>query len=77
VGVSKIILELRDYGGRRTGLDRRYFSYSDHIPERRHGEDRRSHGERRSALDRRHIEAKRAKIIEEKRANSDRRSVWE
>ena len=42
-----------DNGGRRTGMDRRYFSYSDHIPERRVGEGRRKTPDRRRVLDRR------------------------
>ena len=36
-----------DNGGRRSGVDRRQFSYSDHVPERRSGEDRRSGSDRR------------------------------
>ena len=36
-----------DNGGRRSGIDRRQFSYTAHIPERRYGEDRRSGIERR------------------------------
>ena len=38
---------LLDNGGRRLGIDRRQFSYTLHIPERRSGK------ERRSGLDRR------------------------
>ena len=38
---------LPDNGGRRTGIDRRQFSFTAHIPERRSGK------ERRSGLDRR------------------------
>ena len=38
---------LPDNGGRRSGTDRREFSYTSHIPERRSGK------ERRSGLDRR------------------------
>jgi hypothetical protein len=38
---------LPDNGGRRSGIDRRQFSYTAHIPERRSGK------ERRSGLDRR------------------------
>jgi hypothetical protein len=34
-------LGLRDNGGRRSGRDRRQFSYTGHIPERRSGHDRR------------------------------------
>jgi hypothetical protein len=37
-----------DNGGRRTGGDRRCFSYSLHLPERRTGEDRRSGQDRRN-----------------------------
>jgi hypothetical protein len=38
---------LIDNGGRRSGIDRRQFSYAVHIPERRAG------GERRGIIDRR------------------------
>ena len=38
---------LPDNGGRRSGVERRQFSYSFHIPERRSGEDRRSGVDRR------------------------------
>lgn len=38
---------LPDNSGRRSGVDRRQFSYTQHIPERRSGK------ERRSGLDRR------------------------
>jgi hypothetical protein len=44
---------LRDNGGRRSGMDRRQFSYTGHIPERRVGEDRRSRLDRRCGEDRR------------------------
>ncbi len=43
----------RDNGGRRSGIERRRFSYAEHIPERRVGQDRRENGDRRSGLDRR------------------------
>ena len=43
----------RDNGGRRSGIDRRQFSYSKHIPERRSEGERRSGPERRSGLERR------------------------
>lgn len=36
-----------DNGGRRSGIDRRQFSYSDHVPERRSGKERRSGRDRR------------------------------
>ena len=44
---SGAILEIRDNGGRRTGIDRRHYSYSGHIPERRSGVDRRKLEDRR------------------------------
>ena len=36
-----------DNGGRRSGIDRRQFSYSGHVPERRSGKERRSGRDRR------------------------------
>jgi hypothetical protein len=62
---------LRDNGGRRSGIDRRRFSYTSHIPERRraseqreasdrrNGEDRRCGHDRRSGVDRRSFEERR------------------
>jgi len=50
---AQVLFNLGDNGGRRSGIDRRRFSYSDHIPERRSGEDRRSVSDRRSIKDRR------------------------
>jgi len=40
-------LQLVDNGGRRSGADRRQFSYAFHIPERRISPDRRSGADRR------------------------------
>ena len=45
--------KLNDGGGRRTGLERRRFSYASHIPERRSGEDRRQAVDRREFVERR------------------------
>lgn len=39
-----------DNGGRRLGLERRRFSYTAYIPERRSGEDRRSGLDRRRSI---------------------------
>jgi hypothetical protein len=39
--------QVPDRDGRRLGIDRRQFTYSFHIPERRSGEDRRSGVDRR------------------------------
>jgi len=38
---------LHDNEGRRSGIDRRHFSYDFHIPERRSGKDRRGGKDRR------------------------------
>ena len=73
---SKIMWKLRDNGGRRSGIDRRYFSYSDHIPERRKGEDRREVADRRSGSDRRQPDADLFNVVNEQRVNTDRRSAW-
>ena len=47
------VISLYDSGGRRSGNDRRQFSYDIHIPERRRGQDRRSGRDRRNGFDRR------------------------
>jgi len=44
----KTTVPLFDNGGRRSGADRRVFSYAIHIPEKRSGYDRRSGSDRRS-----------------------------
>ena len=46
-------LGLIDTGGRRTGIDRRDFSYTNYLPNRRVEEDRRRSVDRRSGLERR------------------------
>jgi len=51
---------IMDNGGRRTGMDRRHFSYADHIPERRSGYDRRTGSARRSGQDRRSLQDRRS-----------------
>lgn len=59
MSISVITLALIDNGGRRLGIDRRQFSYTDHIPNRRLNGDRRNGADRRSALDRRNDEDRR------------------
>ena len=44
---SEFLEKIHNNGDRRMGLDRRFFSYSLHIPERRNGEDRRTGEDRR------------------------------
>ena len=70
-------VQLYDNGGRRSGIERRCFSYSGVIPERRTGEDRRSGSDRRCCADRRNTEDRRngsLPILDERRSQSDRRS---
>ena len=43
----------KDNGGSRSGLERRTFSYTQFIPERRSGKDRRKGFDRRSSIGRR------------------------
>lgn len=43
-------IQLKDNGGRRSGKDRRVFSYAGYLPERRSGKDRRSGLDRRKAI---------------------------
>jgi hypothetical protein len=40
-------IKLRDNGGRRSGIERRQFAYTLHLPERRSGNDRRAGTDRR------------------------------
>ena len=62
------IIEIQDNGGRRSGIDRRRYSYSGHIPERRDGFDRREQADRRKVVD----------IIEfqKEREARERRKAW-
>jgi len=53
VGDAHVVFNLRDNGGRRSGLERRRFSYDGYIPERRLQADRRSRVDRRACLERR------------------------
>jgi len=65
--------DLGDHGGRRIGLERRRFSYSEHIPERRCGEDRRSGIDRRTGVDRRSGMDRRAAADRRSTSGGDRR----
>ena len=53
MNTSRVVYSLRDNGGRRAGIERRHFSYSDHIPERRDGAERRTRFDRRDGEERR------------------------
>lgn len=48
LGATMNIMTITDNGGRRTGIERRQFSYALHIPEKRSGVDRRKSDDRRS-----------------------------
>ena len=75
VNISNVAFFIDDCGGRRSGIDRRTFSYSDYIPERRANNDRRDGEDRRSGIDRRSVSTV---FIgsKEKRNNTDRRRGW-
>lgn len=47
---TKVVFYFGDNGGRRSGFDRRRFSYDIHIPERRSGLDRRTGLDRRNGM---------------------------
>ena len=53
MGFTTEILKLIDNGGRRIGIKRREFSYTNHIPNGRSKKDRRGNVDRRSGLERR------------------------
>jgi hypothetical protein len=53
---QEITLRLPDNGGRRSGIERRRFQYTSHIPERRSGLDRRSGIDRRTLKRRQDID---------------------
>jgi hypothetical protein len=59
---------IKDNGGRRSGTDRREYSYSAHLPERRSGLDQRSGFDRRRPLGA-------VKAIE-RRSGKERRQAW-
>lgn len=53
--ISGLSLFHNDNGGRRSGRDRRFFVYSNHIPERRLGNKHGMSRDRRSGQDRREV----------------------
>lgn len=65
--------DLSDKGGRRIGLERRRFSYAEHIPERRCGEDRRKGSDRRTGIERRSGMDRRAPTDRRSTSRGDRR----
>ena len=53
MSITEMVIALVDKGGRRFGIDRRQFSYTSHIPNRRLDEDRRKETDRRRSVGRR------------------------
>ena len=60
---------------RRSGIDRRYFSYSCHIPERRSGEDRRAYKDRESGADIRVFDPQLIGVLDEHGEEIDQSSI--
>ena len=79
MSIASAVMAIIDNGGRRSGIDRRQFSYTEHIParrstnERRSSLDRRCKIDRRNILDRRTIEGRMKTIKTDGRKNKDRR----
>ena len=64
MSIGTEILNLIDNGGRRTGIKRREFSYTNHVPNRRTEGDRRNGVDHRSGSERRNDTGRRSgKII--------------
>ena len=72
---SEPVFPIGDNGGRRSGIERRQFSYAVHLPERRFGQDRRSGKDRRSAEDRRKFID--STISVDRRSGKERRALFE
>ena len=72
--ISVMAVLLTDNGGRRLGVDRRQFSYTNHIPDRRRGHDRRTGLDRRDHIDRRNGEVIIKKNGKDLREGKDLRS---
>jgi len=77
LSIASAVLAIIDYGGRRSGIERRQFSYTEHIPARRSNKDRRCSLDRRSGLDRRTIEDSMKIIKVDGKKNKDRRCFIE
>ena len=68
-------LKSRDNGGMCSGIDRRQFSYTGYIPERRAGGDRRSGLDRRGGQDRRTVNDQTLDV--NRRRGLDRRAAFQ
>ena len=74
MNITAMAVLLTDNGGRRLGVDRRQFSYTNHIPDRRRGNDRRTGLDRRDHINRRNGEVIIKKNGKDLRQGKDRRS---
>ena len=74
MNIRAMAILLIDNGGRRLGVDRRLFSYTSHIPDRRRGHDRRTGLDRRDHIDRRNGEVIIKKNGKDLREGKDLRS---
>ena len=63
MSITNIVSELIDNGGRRIGVKRREFSYTNHFPNGRSEKDRRRGVDRRSGLERRKDKDRRSGMI--------------
>ena len=77
MSIASAVIAIIDNGGRRSGINRREFSYTEHIPARRLNNNRRSNLDRRNGLDRRTIEGSMKIIKVDRRKNKDRRCFIE
>lgn len=82
MNITALPIALIDNGGRRLGIDRRQFLYTNHIPDRRLCEDRRNGLDRRNYINRR-----KGKVViiengtdlregKDRRSGSDRRATF-
>jgi len=71
MNIRAMAILLIDNGGRRLGVDRRQFSYTNHIPDRRRGHDRRTCLERRDHRD--HMDRRNSEVIIKKNGKDLRR----
>ena len=74
MAISNVQFFPADNGGRRSGIDRRQFSYNMHIPERRATQDRRSDKDRRVSEDRRKHGS--PPVAFERRSGKERRAAF-
>ena len=67
---------MADNGGTRFGIDRRKFQYTDYIPEKRSGRDRRKGFDRRSPIARRRGAERRVSLNQREVFPVERRDVF-